>query len=338
MWCVLLGGMGLACGGKPKPARRGKVDAVVVTTKRDAAVRPRPQKRKIAVGGGCACVVRAAGVATVKAERKALVRDMDRVNGGLRTLMAQIDKAVPDEHKDRIANPAPLRAELKKLTCRLDCLLHQVEGATGALWSYLALAARFLDEAQRAMGRLEAAPKNRPAGPTLAALTKLFNRTARTSNESIGLALINRPTPTVQAAVDASTWKAKVRRWRELFGATTSAFTRRWLPLIHRAKPSGPALGQSRGLRVALARLQQRLGDLVNRAHAFACKRGKGCTQPQAKWVAMGIGLKDLRTQLMRLAKQLREAGPTLSLSVGRRLSESADQAFAKAQKAALSL
>lgn len=338
VWCVLLGMIGLACGGKPKPARRGTPDAVAAGAKPDGAVRPAPPRRKIALGPGCVCAPRADGDPSVKVARKALVRRLDRLNGGLRSLMAQIDRAVPDEPKDRIIQPAPLQADLRRLTCRLDCLLYQFPWATPALWSYLAVAARFLDEAHHAVGRLTAPPKGRPTGLSITGLTQLFNFAAQTSNESIGLALLSRRAPTVEVGVDASSFRSKVRRWREKLRETTSAFERRWLPLIRRAKPEGPALGRPRRLRVALARLRQRLHRLANQAQAIACKRGKGCTKPQSSWVTMQRNLKELGAHLRRLAQELRAAGPTVSLSEGRRLSQSTQQSFAAVRKAALSL
>lgn len=283
-------------------------------------------------------MVRAGGDLSVEATRKALVARMDRLNDGLRSLMKTIDGAVPDEKKDRISNPAPLHTALGGLTCRLDCFLHQFRGATPALWTYLAVAARFLDEAQHAVGRLTVLPAGRPAGPSIAELTKLFNLAARTSNESIGLALSGRRVPTAQVGVDALSFRNKVRRWREKLRPVTSAFERRWLPLIQHAKPEGPALSQPRSLRVALARLQQELRSLADGVAALACRRGKGCAKPQAAWVTMGSRLKELRAHCERLARELRAAGPILSLAVGRRLSKSTTEAFAATEKAALNL
>lgn len=338
MWGALLGFCGLACGGKPKPAKESKPVAVAAKATPDAAARRAPPPRRIALGPGCACPPRAGDDVSVEAARKALVGRLDSLNHGLRRLMEQIDRSVPDEQKDRIARPAPLVAALHRHTCGLDCILHQFPEATGALWTYLAVAARFLDEAQRAIARLAAPPAGRPAGPSLDGLTRLFNHAARTSNKSIGLALIHRRTPTVQVGVDASTFRSKVRRWRERLRETTSAFGRRWMPLIQRVKPQGPALAQPRRLRVALLRLRQQLHRLADQAQAIACKRGPRCAKPQSGWVALQRSLSDLRAHLLRVTQQLRAAGPAVSVAVGRRLSQSTDHAFATVRKAALSL
>jgi len=338
LWGALVGLSGLACGGKPKPARESRRDAVAAKAIPDGAARRAPPPRRIALGPGCACARRPAGDASMKAARKALVGRLDRLNHGLRTLMEKIDRAVPDERKDRIVRPAPLQAKLRRLTCRLDCILHQFPGATGALWTYLAVAARFLDEAHHTVARLTAPPVGRPAGPSLTRLTRLFNQAARTSNESIGLSLIDRRTPSVQVGVDASSFKHKVRRWREELQGATSAFARRWLPLVQRAKPLGPALTRPRHLRVALARLRQQVHRLADKAQAIACKRGPGCAQPQAAWVRVQRRLSQVHANLLRLTQQLRAAGSKVRVAVGRRLSKSTDEAFAALKKAALSL
>jgi hypothetical protein len=297
-----------------------------------------PKIAKVKLGPGCACAPGGAGSLSLKAVRKGLVVQMDGLNQDLRSLMKQIDQAVPNEQKDRITQPAPLLAALRKIACGLDCLLYRFRGATDALWSYLDMAARVGDMAQRTVRRLAADPSNRPTTPSITGLTRLFNRAARTSNESIGLALVNRHTPAVLVEVDASSFKSKVRRWREKLRPTLSDFERSWLPLVGRTKPRGPALDQPLRLRVALARLGQKLGSLARGANAIACKRGAGCAKPQAAWVAVGRSLGALEAHLKHLAKKLRAAGPTLSISAGRRLSESTRLVFAALRKAVLGL
>ncbi len=296
--------------------------------------------RKIALGPGseCACDPRGVGDLSLKAARKTLVVHLDRLNDILRSLMQKIDQAVPDEKKDRITEPAALRKILRTVACSVDCLVHQFPEATDALWAYLDVAARFGDMAHRTVLRLAAPPGNRPTTPSIARLTRVFNRVARASNESIGLTLLVRRTSLVQVDVDASSFKSKVRRWREKLRQTLSAFSNRWLPLVQRTKPHGPALSQPLRLRVGLARLRQRLHDLAGQAQAVDCKRGANCKKPQSAWVAVRRSLGALDAHLKLLAKQLRGQGPTPTVSAGRRLSASTSQAMAVLQKATLSL
>lgn len=269
--------------------------------------------------------------------RKALVARLDGLNAGLRGLMAAIDKAVPDDGQ-RIARPAPLELARRRLVCRVDCLLRGLPRATDAVWAYLRPVARFLDGARLALGRLAAAPAQRPPGPTLAQLTRLFNDVAQASNESIGLALLARRAPGAPEQVDASSFRAKVRRWRDRLQTVIDAFGRSWLPLVQRDKPAGPALDRAVGLRVALARLGQRLADLAGEARRLSCRRGPGCAKPQARWEAAQAAVRRVGDQLERAGQKLRAAGPAPTLAAGRKVSEATDKSFAALRQAALAL
>lgn len=334
--CALLGAAGIACGPKSKPEPKASHDAAVVKAAADAAARrvvarPRP----ISIGGGCSCIAIGVDPADVKGLRKALVSRMDGLNGALRAHMAKIDTTVPDVKKDHIAQPEALHKARRQVGCRLDCLLHQFEGATSALWSYVEVAALFLDTARRAVQRLATPPDKRPKGPTLSLLTRLFNRVARTSNESIGLSLLERRTPATVVGVDASSFKAKTRRWRDQLQVRLSVFRRGWLPLVQQKKPEGPALRHRVRLRVALARLRQSLQTRIADARTIACKRGAGCAKPQARWIAVLAATTRLVAHLQLTATTLRQANPGVSLAQGRRLSTKTEKAFGALQKAA---
>ncbi len=340
VWCALILGCGVGCGGKPKATRSSKAKDASIAGKApvDAAAVPVARKRVVDIGGGCACTPLAVGWAQEKALRRALVKRMDGINLGLRGHMAKIDEAVPDEAKDHIAKPGKLHKARRGLACRLDCMLRQFPGATAALWSYLEIAAVFLDKARQTVGRLAVVGEKRPKKPTLAQLTRLFNRTARTSNESIGLALLKQRTPVAELGVNASTFRAKTRRWRSKLDDTLSAFRRQWLPLVRKLRPEGPALSRPVRLRVALARLQQALRALDAKARALACKRGTGCAKPQAKWVAVQRGVQALDKQLGQTATAVRKANPAVSVAQGRRLSDATAKSFAALRKATLEL
>lgn len=345
---VLLGWCVVACGGKGQDARRsgskesmaakGSVDATAGAARRAP---PKARPRKVELGGGCSCVGLAAagaGATDGKALRTAVVARMDGLNQSMRDHMAKIDAAVPDEAKDRIAQPAALHKARRALGCRLDCVLHQFGGASPALWSYLEVAALFLDTARRAVARLAAPPNKRPKDPSLAQLTRLFNKVARSSNESIGLALLRRPTPAPVVGVDASSFRSKTRRWRDQLRERLAPFRQRWMPLVRQKKASGPALRAPVRLRVVLARLYQQLGRLTDQARTITCNRGAGCTKPQAAWDAVQRSLAALRTQIQHTAKGIRTATPEVGLAAGRQLSASTDQAIKALEKAALSL
>ncbi|MFH2008802.1 MAG: hypothetical protein ABI333_19600 [bacterium] len=320
-----------ACGGKTS-SRRGARDASVRrSVPADAGSPVSPDARKtLHLGGACACQpVPPNAVLAHEEARQVLVRHIDQLNQGLRTVTERLDRAVADESKDQLDRPDAILAQQQRLVCRLDCLLAQFVGATDALWSYLRVASALLDTIRNEVRRLSSPPVGRPPGPGLAGLRKQFNGLARSSNQTIGLALITARPPVPRMELDQRSFAVKSQRWIQRARKEVADFTGLWLPLVHPKTPRGTALDRPVRLRVAIARLQQRLALRSAQAEALHCQKGETCSALRASWTAVQQTTRALSKALGRAATRLRAAGhPGLTLAQGRGLTRQLEQAL----------
>jgi hypothetical protein len=233
----------------------------------------------------------------------------------------------------QLTKPGPLRSRWQRQVCRVDCLLAQFPGGTEALWSYLGATGTYLDRARQALSYLETEPANRQGGPPLKKLAARYNAMARASNHAHGLELYARRPPPRAVALDDSSFRKKVQRWRKDVASDLAAFAKQWTPLVRSDKPNGPALERPIRLRVALARLIHELRVHTGAARALTCARGKRCAARQKTWSQAQKVLGQLLAACKTITTRLR-AETKLGLATGRKLAAQLDAPLQASRKA----
>jgi hypothetical protein len=216
------------------------------------------------------------------AARRALVAQLDVLNGGLRQAMERFDAAAGPQDA-AVIDPGPHRQALGVLRCRLDCLVAQFLGFTPPAWAYLEQVARLLDRFAAAVHRLARPAASRPPGPGASSVAAAFNDVARRSNHSSGLELLAPVREPATEGLDALAFGAKVRRWRIATAALLFAHLKGWTDAT-RGAPAPRVAAEPVALRVAHARLRQALAAQVRSGKALRCDRGEPCPALRPKW------------------------------------------------------